>query len=199
MSDKTIANAIMLQALIATEEILGKNGLEAVLNVAGLGHFIENYPPNDTEPAISFADYARFNQVLGDYIGRASRGILMRIGRVSFRYGLREQGALLGLAGVAIKLMPRMARIKFVLNAIGNALKETSPGTEFWVDSRGGLAYCVRECSICHGRKSPKPVGHLLAGSLAEAAEWATGKKHRVVETKCIAAGDEYGRWEVEI
>jgi predicted hydrocarbon binding protein len=199
MTQKTIANAIMLQALVATEEILGKNGLDAVLNVAGLSQYVDNYPPNDVEPAISFADYARFNQVLGDYIGRASKGILMRIGRVSFQYALREQGALLGLAGAALRLMPRKSRIKFILNSIGNALKDTSPGTEFWVDSRGGLAYCVRECSICYGRTAPKPVGHLLAGSLAEAAEWTTGKKHRVVETKCIAAGDEYGRWEVEV
>ena len=199
MSEKVIANAIMLQALMSIEDVLGKNALDAVLNVAGLGRYIDNFPPNDTEPAISFEDYARLNQVIGDYIGRASKGILMRIGRASFQYGVREQAALLGLAGTAIKLLPKRQRVRFILNAIGNALKKTSPDTEFWVDDRGGMAYCVRDCSICEGRTSSEPVGHLLAGSLAEAAKWATGDDNRVRETMCMARGDAYGRWEVEI
>jgi len=149
--------------------------------------------------AISFEDYARLNQVIGDYIGRASKGILMRIGRASFQYGIREQAALLGLVGTAIKVLPKRQRVKFMLNAIGNALKKTSPDTEFWVDDRDGLAYCARDCSICEGRTSSQAVGHLLAGSLAEAARWATGEDHRVRETMCKAMGDPYGRWEVEV
>jgi predicted hydrocarbon binding protein len=136
---------------------------------------------------------------MGDYIGRASKGILMRIGRVSFRYGLQEQPALMGLTSAALKLMPKRARVKLVLNAIGNALKKTSPDTEYWVDDRGGMAYCVRDCAICEGRTAREPVGHLLTGSLVEACKWATGEDLRVTETMCMAKGEAYGRWEVEI
>ena len=52
MPSKTIPNALMLQALVSIEEILGKNGLDAVLAVSGLGHYIDDYPPNDAEPAL---------------------------------------------------------------------------------------------------------------------------------------------------
>ncbi len=200
MSNFVIANAIMLQALVSIEEVLGKKGLDAVLNAAGLAAYIDNFPPDNASPAISFEDYARLNQAIEDYIGRASKGILMRIGRASFQYGIREQPALLGLVGVALKVLPKRAQVRFVLNAIGNALKKTSPGTEFWVDDRSeSIAYCARECSICEGRSSELSVGHLMAGSLAEAAKWATGDELQVKETMCKAKGDPYGRWEVDV
>lgn len=200
MTNLVIANAIMLQALVSMEEVLGKKGLDAVLNAAGLAQYTGQYPPDNTDPAVSFADYARLNQAIEEYIGRASRGILVRIGRASFQYGVREQAALLGLVGVAMKVLPRRTQIKIVLNSVGNALKKTSPGTEFWVDERGdGMAYCARECSICEGRTSDKPVGHLMVGSLAEASKWATGTDCEVTETMCKAKGDPYGRWEVKI
>lgn len=68
-------------------------------------------------------------------------------------------------AGVALKLMPKHQRIKFVLNSLGNALKKASPDTEFWVDDRDNkITNCIRDCSICAGRSDDKPVGHRLIG-----------------------------------
>ncbi len=200
MPEKMIANTLMLQALVSMEEVLGKTGLNAVLNAAGLAKYVGNFPPDNTEPSVSYTDYARLNAAIEEYIGRASKGILQRIGRASFQYGVREQAALLGLAGaVAVKFLPRKQQVKFILTQIGNALKKISPETEFWVDDRDGMAYCARDCSICEGRTADQPVGHLLVGSLAEAAKWATGDELRVTETMCKAKGDAYGRWEVEL
>ena len=106
----------------------------------------------------------------------------------------------MGLAGAALKLMPKRQRIKFVFNSIGNALKKINPDSEFWVDDRQGqIAYCIRECSMCEGRTHDRPVGHLLVGSLTEAVKWTTGEEMTVRETKCLAMGDPYGRFEVEI
>ncbi len=193
-------NSLMLQALKAIEEVMGVQGLNAVLRTSGLEGYIDNYPPNNLEPAISFADYARLNEAIEQFYGRGGRGMLKRIGRASFLYGVREQPALLGLAGVALKLMPKRQRVKFILNAIGSALKKTTPDSEFWVDDRdGAMAYCVRECSICANRNSEAPVGHLLVGSLSEAVKWATGEDLEIRETKCLAKGDPYGRFEVEV
>ena len=200
MAELIIANTIMLQALISMEEVLGKKGLDAVLNASGLGKYIGNYPPDNTDPAISFAEYAQLNKAIEDYIGRASKGILQRIGRATFNYGINEQPALMGIAGVALKVMSKKQKVKFILTQLGNAIKKTSPDTEFWVDEREDMiAYCARDCSICEGRTDDKPVGHLLAGSLAEAVKWATGEEPRVTETMCKAKGDAYGRWEVEV
>ena len=47
MSDKElfIANAIMRQALMAIEEVMGEPGLKAVLRASGLEKYIDNPPP----------------------------------------------------------------------------------------------------------------------------------------------------------
>lgn len=196
--DLYLANAIMLQALVAIEEVMGKKGLDAVLRASKLDQYIENPPPDNLEPSISYADYGRLNQAIEEFYGRGGKGILKRIGRESFKYGVREQAALLGIAGVALKLLPKRKRINFIFNALGNALVKANPGSEFWVDSRGNnIAYLARTCSICHRRESEGPVCHLFVGSLSEAAKWATGEEMLIRETHCKAKGDPYCRYEV--
>ena len=43
--------------LDAMEEVMGKNGLNAVLHLAGLDNLIGNYPPDNLEKAFDFADF----------------------------------------------------------------------------------------------------------------------------------------------
>lgn len=196
--EAVIVNALVRQALTAAQEVMGENGLNAVLRNAGLERFIGNFPPNDTQPGIRTIDYARFNQAIEEFYGRAGKGILRRIGKASFQYGIREQGALMGVAGAALKLMPVRGRIKFVLNGMVNALKKTNPQVDAWVEDDGKvIAYCESTCAICFGRKSQQPICHLYVGSLSEAVLWATEREHEVVETACIAKGDSCCRFEI--
>jgi predicted hydrocarbon binding protein len=196
--DAVIVNALVRQALVSTQEVMGENGVNAVLRSVGLERFIDNFPPNDTRPGIKTIDYARFNQAIEDFYGRAGKGMLRRIGKASFQYGVHEQGALMGVAGAALKLMSQKARIKFVLNAMVNALKKTNPQVDAWVDEAGdNIAYYESTCAICLGRHSSEPVCHLYVGSVGEAVRWATGEEYGIIETHCIAKGDKYCRFEV--
>jgi bacteriochlorophyll 4-vinyl reductase len=198
--DLMLPNSLMLQALVSIQEVMGEKGLNAVLRASGLSKYIQNFPPNDLNPSISFSDYALLNQAIEDFYGRGGRGILRRIGRASFQFGVREQAALLGIAGAALKLLPKRQRVKFILNSIGSALKKTMPNTEFTLEEDGHkIAYMTPHCSICYGRHSTKPVCHLFVGSLDEAVRWATGDTLPVRETHCIAKGDPYCRYEVEV
>ena len=197
-SNLVIANALMRQALVAVEEVMGKNGLTAVLRTSNLDQFIENLPPNDLNPAVNAADYARLNEAIENFYGRGGRGILQRIGKASFEYGLREQSALLGLAGIALKVLPPKQRIQLVLNNMANALKKINGQDQIEVETSGGqIAYIARTCSVCFGRQSAKPICHLYLGSIAEAVRWATGQSYQVRETDCIASGASYCRFEV--
>lgn len=196
--EAVIVNALVRQALVAAQEVMGENGLNAVLRNVGLERFIGNFPPNDTNPGIKTTDYARFNAAIEEFYGRAGKGMLRRIGKASFQYGVREQGALMGVAGVALKLMPLKGRIKFVLNGMVNALKKTNPQVDAWVEEDGEkIAYCESTCAICLGRHSDQPICHLYAGSVGEAIRWATDQEFEVVETHCIAKGDPFCRFEV--
>ncbi len=196
-----IANALMRQAMVAIAEIMGERGLRIVLRNAGLGHYVNHLPPDNTEPAISFEDYARLNAAIEEFYGRAGKGMLRRIGRASFYYGLREQPKLLGLLGRAVKLLPERQRVKTVLTQMGKAVAAIStPETEFWIEENGNtIAYCFRPCAMCRGRESDHPLGHLLVGSIQTAVQWATGKSYPVVETQCMAMGHDHGRVEVRL
>ena len=67
-----------------------------------------------------------------------------------------------------------------------------------WVDESGErLAYIESTCAICFNRHSETPICHLYVGSINEAVQWATGKEFEVIETHCLAKGDEYCRFEV--
>lgn len=196
--DSVIVNTIVRQALVSAEEVMGANGLHAVLRTSGLERFAGNLPPNDLQPSIQTSDYARLNQAIESFYGRAARGMLRRIGKASFQYGVREQAALLGVAGVALKFLPEKQRIKFILNGMADALKKSNSEVDAWMEEKDGtIAYIERTCAICWGRQSEQPVCHLYVGSVSEAVLWATGVEHEVTETHCIAKGDEYCRFEV--
>lgn len=196
--DSMIINSLVRQALTSAQEVMGDNGLNAVLRTSGLERFIGNLPPNNLEPSIQASQYARLNQAIEEFYGRGGRGMLRRIGKASFQYGVREQSALLGVAGVALKLLPERQRIKFILNGMADALKKSNPEVNAWVDESGGkLAYTESTCAICHSRQSTDPICHLYMGSITEAVQWATGKEYQIVETHCLAKGDEYCRFEV--
>jgi len=196
--DAVIVNTIVRQALVSAEEVMGANGLNAVLRLSGLGRFVNNLPPDDIDPGIKAAEYAQLNQAIDEFYGRGGKGMLRRIGKASFQYAINEQAALLGVAGTALKLLPQKQRIKFILNSMAGALKKSNPQVEAWVDEEGEkLAYVESSCAICHSRKSDKPISYLYLGSLGEAVHWATGKEYQIVETHCMAKGDEYCRFEV--
>lgn len=196
--DATIINSLVRQALVSAQEVMGDNGLNTVLRTCGLERFIDNFPPNNLEPSIQAAQYAKFNEAIEAFYGRGGKGILRRIGKASFQYGVREQAALLGIAGVALKLLPERQRIKFILNGMADALKKSNPEVNAWVDDSGNrLAYVEATCAICHSRHSTEPICHLYVGSVAEAVQWATGKELAVTETHCLARGDEFCRFEV--
>lgn len=198
VEDAVIVNALVRQALEAAEEVMGTNGLNAVLRTSGLERFIDNFPPNDLKPGVKSSEYARFNQAIEEFYGRGGRGFLNRIGRQSFRYAVDEQAALMGLAEVALKVLPQKGRIKFVLNSMVDALEKTNPQVDAWAGEKDGkMIYVERTCAICYGRTSENPVCHLYVGSLSEAVKWATGKDYEIKETACIAKGDDYCQFEV--
>ena len=88
--------------LDAMQEVMGENGLNAILNLAGLSEYIGNFPPDNLEKEYDFADYTALNIALEEMYGpRGGRGLALRAGRATFAQGLRAFGALAGVGGLA--------------------------------------------------------------------------------------------------
>ena len=73
--DPLVVNALVRQALTSAQEVMGENGLNAVLRTSGLERFIGNFPPDNLEPSIQASQYARLNQAIEEFYGRAGKGV----------------------------------------------------------------------------------------------------------------------------
>ena len=49
--DAVIVNALVRQALVSAQEVMGENGLNAVLRTSGLERYVGSFPPDNLEPA----------------------------------------------------------------------------------------------------------------------------------------------------
>jgi len=191
-------NALMRQAILAIGEVMGERGLNVVLRQAGLGRYVDELPPNDLEQGVSTVEYATLNQAVEEFYGRAGKGMLRRIGRASFRYGVEEQATLMGVAGAALKLMPRKTRVKFVLTQTAKSLMDVNDETYIEVqETPEGFVFADFTCGVCCCRKAERPICHLYIGSISEAVKWATGHDYEVRELECRAMGAEACRFLV--
>ena len=59
-----IVNALVRQALTSAQEVMGENGLNAVLRTSELERFIGNFPPDNLEPSIRASEYAKLNAAI---------------------------------------------------------------------------------------------------------------------------------------
>lgn len=199
--DAPYINALLYQTMQGIEEVLGSNGLKAVLQNSGLERYVNNPPPNDLASGIAAREFAQLNAAIEVFTGRAGKGMLQRIGRAAFRWGIKEQSAAMGLAGLALKALPQRLRMRAVLLGIRKGLMDTVPyGLIDVRDEDGTFVFTDYACVICHMRQDDRPLCHMYIGTLSEAMAYATGKDFRqfeVIETHCRGKGDGYCRFEI--
>ena len=177
----------------ALEEIMGRNGLNAILNMAGLAHFIDNPLPDNMEKGFDFAYISALNQALAEMYGpRGGRGLQLRLGRVLFAQGLANFGALVGASDLAFRVLPLQAKLKAGLPAVAKVFDSLSDQTSYVRDPGGEqYHYVIERCSMCWGRVVERPGGFIAAGIIEEALRWLSGgRTFRVDQISCMSMGD---------
>ena len=192
-------NKIANIALKALEEVMGKNGVNAILNLAHLRHLIDNYPPSNLNREYDFAYFSAIWGALEEMYGpRGGRGLALRAGRATFAEGLRNFGALAGAGDLAFKVLPLHTKLKIGLPAMARIFTQTSDQHSTVVDKDDRFSYIIHKCPVCYGRHIEKPGCHVATGLIQEAVKWVSGGyEFRVVETKCIAVGDDVCEFEI--
>ncbi len=178
--------------LLAMEEVMGRNGVNAVLNLAHLKHIINNYPPNNFDRQVSFEEIAGIQQALENMYGpRGSRGLALRAGRACFKYGLREFGPVLGISDLAVRMMPFSTKMKVGIEVFAETFNKFSDQVVRLSEDADSFIWVNERCPVCWQRHAAEPCCHLAVGILQEAAYWVSGGKNfQVEETRCIAKGD---------
>ena len=175
----------------AMEEVVGRNGLNAILNLAGLTHLVDNLPPEDMRNEFEFADYSALCGALEVMYGpRGGRGLELRAGRASFATGLRGLGALSGAGDPAFRVLPLYAKLKVGVPALAEVFSQVSDQKSTVEDRGDHLAYIMSPCPACWGRTADSPICFSGRGLLEEGLHWLSGgRQFRVEEIECIAMG----------
>lgn len=196
--DRMMPNAALYVLFAAMAEVMGDNGLKSVLRMGKLERYIGNSPPNDTELGVKFSEYGAAQQAIEDFYGpRGARAILVRIGRALFRYTLQEQPAVLGLAGLALKALPRGARVKLILQKIVTAANENMNMPSHLEETDEAYIFIAKDSPSRWRTARSKPGCYVTIGTYQEALRWATGKNFKIVEVTCLAAGDDACRFRI--
>lgn len=188
---KTYMNKIGHLFYLSLEEVMGANGVKAVLRLADLPEYLDQYPPSDFKRAYPFEAQAATSRALHTMYGpRGARGLEMRAGRVAFNLGLREFGPLLSVSDLAMKLMPMSMKLKIILNAVTQVFDRFTDLSPHIKEEKGQFLYHIKQCSNCINRE-PSPSFYLARGILEESTAWASGgRRFPVEQCSCIGQGD---------
>jgi predicted hydrocarbon binding protein len=186
-------NKFGLIIIKSLEDVMGKNGLNAILNLAGLNSYIENYPPDNLEKGFDFAELSAIGVALEEMYGpRGGRGLALRAGRATFADALKNFGALAGAGDLAFKVLPLQAKMRIGLPAMAKIFSQVSDQHSTVEEKDNEFVYTIHKCPCCHGRSGvDKPVCFIAVGLLQESLKWVSGgNEFRVNESKCIAFND---------
>jgi hypothetical protein len=183
----------------ALEEVMGKNGLNAILHLAGLSELINNYPPDNLEKEFDFAYFTALCVALEEMYGpRGGRGLALRAGRATFADALRGFGALAGVGDLAFKVLPLTAKLRIGLPAMANIFTQFSDQISNVHDEGDKYVYTLERCPMCWNRKADRPVCYVGQGLLQEGLRLVSGgHEFKVDISTCIAKGDDMGRYVI--
>lgn len=179
--------------LTAMEDIMGRHGVNAILNLSKLNHLVNNYPTNNLELGFSFNEFGAILNTLDEMYGvRGGRGLAMRAGRETFKYALKEFMPVLGIADLAFRPFPLGMKIKIGLEVFAETFNKFTDQIVRLEQDETSHLWIIERCPVCWQRQSETPCCHLAVGLLQESLFWVSnGKNYRVAEVSCVAAGDK--------
>lgn len=185
-------NRISRILLLAIEDVLGANGNSAVLTTARLSHLIGAQLPADFEPGLAFGEVGRlFEAVEGIYGVRGGRRLLRQAGRESFKYWIEGFGGAIGVADIALRILPLSLRARIGVEVLAEIFNRYSAQRVTLGEGRDSYFFALEVCGFCSGRHSEEPCCSFPIGILEETLFWVSRGRHFIIEeTTCIACGD---------
>ncbi len=186
-------NRIALAFFTVMQDIMGQNGLNTILGMAGLAGYVDNPPPDTLAQQFDFASMAAINQALEELYGaRGGRGMSLKIGRASFAQGIKDFGALGAVSDPAFQALPMPDRVYLGLKALAAVFTNFSDQKTSIESKDNTYLVVVNNSPMAWGRSDDSPVCHALVGIIQECLRWTSnGYEFHVRETVCSATGRE--------
>ena len=192
-------NKAVLGQLLALEDLMGKNGVSAVLNLSGLRTWIEHYPADNLEKQVDFSDVASLQLALEEIYGvRAGRNMARRSAWPGLQGLLSDIGALDPLRALARQHASPAERMAIAVATYAKAISQVSDQACQVGPEGAGVLLTSRPCPHCWGRQASEAVCHAMIGALEELCTLVAGEvPWSVTETVCCATGADECRFLV--
>lgn len=179
--------------LIAMEEVIGRNGVNAVLNQAKLRSRINSYPKNNLDKNVRFDEVSQIQAALEASYGiRGGRGLSLRTGRACFKHILHEFGTEMGFSDLAFRLMPLDEKIHKTAEVLAEMYNRYSDQQVELTEAGNRYLWTITRCPYCWNRRADDSICLHAIGLLQEALYWvSSGKFYNIEEVACIAKGDK--------
>ncbi len=176
--------------LSALEEVVGRDGLLALLRLARLEDWAQEIE-DDFRPTVTFEAVGRLSAALDELYGPTEGQWLARqVGHRAFRLGAEGLGFALGLADVGRRLLPPAVKIRLGMETLAEFFNRYSDqrvrlGEDndfyYWIAESGGF---------CYGRRTTYPACGMATGLLSATLSWMRGGAGvEVQEVECRAQG----------
>lgn len=173
------------------DEVMGRAGVNAVMNRAGLPSLSDAYLDYRGDAPISLHQLSSALAALQQLYGlRSGQGLALQTGRAAFNYGMRDFGEGLGLLRQDYRLLPPLAKVRVGLKRLATFLSEIGSGEIRIEETAGRFIWLMERCPLCWQSQQDGPACHLWVGFLQEYLVWASGGKlFNVFEKECVACG----------
>ncbi len=188
-----VPNRIARYMISTLHDLMGENGLNAVLRHGGLPDYQTLLPPDNMLNVFDFAYYSAICSAVAETYGpRGAKVFLIRAGRAGFLNGIQSfidnYGASLEATG---KLVPLSIKLPLFLRWIAKNYTETSDRIVKVKDMGDHYLYINHRCPVCWGRKSASPDCHITLGFLLEATSFISmGGSFQIRQVSAIACGN---------
>ncbi len=187
MTEKTVTNSVIRVILDGAEDVLGKNGLNALLNFGKMSHLIDNKPEFNMEKNFTDEEYgaitSSFHTILG---AKGTKAILRQVGTATAK------------RVIAVGVFDSLAEFEKeekLLKALEIYVMASGRGRAFMEGDT--IVYDNDMCTTCLNIRDDVPVCTIVNGIIDEFIIWAGIEGKITVETKCKAMGDDSCRHEV--
>ena len=207
MAERRIPAMLLNILFTQVEDMMGRRSLIMLLRQAGLSEYVDAMPPMDDTPTITVDQYSELLASIYEIFGaRGAKPIFLRGGRLGAAEIRKQRPAQFAISGAALKLLPTVKRMRIVLEKLVSQGEEMYGATYHLAEEKDAFVLSIESCHYCAAitrhaqeaeRQISRPVCHIPTAIIAEMVEWATGQRHLVEETACIATGDPACRFRI--
>lgn len=195
-TDRLLPNKRIRRVLLAIQEVMGRNGLNAMLKLAGLDRFINALPPDDAVADVRASEYAALIQAVETQFGSSARGQLNRIGQSTFRQIVSAESLTWRWIAISNGLLSPRRKLRRALKQLAKNMAEPDGRVAVYSDDQR-LVLVDETSDGTAGRARKTESCWLTLGQIQECASWALGVPYDVAEVSCKAKGDQACKFEI--